>query len=124
MYDCRTDQYFGNIFLVWGAKTQQTQQSAVWEYLDNDRLLYKDWLAANNLPSTKGVWENLDTPGWLLYKEWLAINGASISPPPLPSGGGGSYARWPQQPRYNDDEEVLMLVATAFMHILDMEGES
>lgn len=44
--------------------------------------------------------------------------------PITPSGGGSSYARWPQQPRYNDDEEVLMLGATAFMHILDMEGES
>ena len=55
---------------------------------------------------------------------WGWAQGAAIAIPIPPSGGGGGYARWPQQPRYNDDEEVLMLVATAFMHILDMEGES
>ena len=75
------------------------------------RSLLAFWVggASSITPTTTGGIKSLLAP-------WTG--GAATAP------GGGSYARWPQQPRYNDDEEVLMLVATAFMHILDMEGES
>lgn len=35
-------------------------------------------------------------------------------------GGGGGGVRWPTQPTYNN-EEVLFLVANAFIRILELE---
>ncbi len=117
MYDCRTDQYFSENFLVvGGANIASSSQVAVWEYLSSDNwLLYKDWLATNGLLANKGTWESLDDRGWLLYKDWLAFNEASILSP-APSGGGGGYARQLiYKPVVDDAEEIFLMITNAFM---------
>lgn len=50
----------------------------------------------------------------------LAMLGFAPSTTPDSGGGGGGGIRWPKQPTYNN-EEVLLLVANAFIHILELE---